>query len=364
MLYVNGRFLTQPLSGVQRFATEMTAALQHQRPGTVAVLGPQGAGDVLAGARAIGKRQGQAWEQLELPPATRDGTLINLGNTAPLRLRNQIVVIHDAGVFATPAAYPLQFRLWYRFAQHVLVWGGAQIVTISQFSRAELARHLGARSDDIAVISEGCDHMHAIVADRSILAQVPPGRFVLVVGNLAAHKNLAGLSALAARLAARNIALVVTGGLATGAFRSVSKTPLPQPACYVGRVSDGSLKALYEAAICLVFPSHYEGFGLPAIEAMACGCPVAAANIPALQEICGSAAIYFDPQLPQDIADTVCRLVDDAPAQATRGAAGRSHSRAFTWSRAATQLAAIADSVSDRATRRVRPTRPGGTPAP
>nr|WP_321983140.1 glycosyltransferase family 1 protein [uncultured Lichenicoccus sp.] len=343
-LFVNGRFLKQPLSGVQRFATEMTAALTRLNPDRVVVLAPVGVEqDGVAGLRVVGKRQGQIWEQLELPAHAKPGVLINLGNTGPLRNRPQLVVIHDAGVFSTPEAYSWKFRAWYRFAHRRLVRGRSRIVTVSDFARDEICRNLHVGRDEVEVISEGADHMHAIQADPPILRTLPPGRFVLVVGNLAAHKNLSALSDLARMLAARKVSLVITGGLATGAFQQASRQDLPQPACYLGRVSDGELKALYQAAACLVFPSRYEGFGLPALEAMAVGCPVAASRIPALQEACGDAAHYFDPSSPQDIAREVGTLLDDHELEQRLRGAALQRAQPFTWTRAATQLVAVAE---------------------
>jgi glycosyltransferase involved in cell wall biosynthesis len=340
-LFVNGRFFSQPLSGVQRFATEMTHALRRQCADQVVVLGPAAARRGGAFVRTVGRREGQFWEQFELPRHTASGTLVNLGNTAPLLLSSQIVVIHDAGVFATPAAYSHRFRLWYKFAQRRFVRGGSCVVAVSEFGRRELVRYLGARAESVGVVSEGADHMSAIVADRGVLDRVPPGRFVLAVGNLAAHKNLSALSELAARLAARGETIVITGGLAAGAFQRARADQLPRPACYVGRVSDGELKALYEAAACLVFPSRYEGFGLPAVEAMACGCPVVASRIPGLEETCGDAAIYVDPDAPADIAAQVCALLDDPAREAAMREKARSRARGFTWERAARELTAI-----------------------
>ncbi len=340
-LFVNGRFFSQPLSGVQRFATEMTHALRRQCTDQVVVLGPaasSGGGDFV---RSVGRRGGQFWEQFELPRHTTSGMLVNLGNTAPLLLSSQVVVIHDAGVFATPEAYSRKFRLWYKFAQQRYVHGGSCIVAVSEFGRRELVRYLGARPEDVGVVSEGADHMRAIMADRGIIDRLPPGRFVLAVGNLAAHKNLASLTCLASRLAARGETLVVTGGLAAGAFKHVRTDWLPQPACYVGRVSDGELKALYEAAACLVFPSRYEGFGLPAVEAMACGCPVVASRIVGLEETCGDAAIYVDPGSPTDIAARVCALLDDPAQEAAMREKALSRASVFTWERAAHELTAI-----------------------
>ena len=342
-LFVNGRFFSQPLSGVQRFATEITNALRLIYPDRVVVLGPAGSRIATSFVRGVGRGKGQFWEQFELPQHVAPGMLVNLGNTAPLRLASQVLVIHDAGVFATPDAYSLQFRLWYKFIQRRLVHGDACVVTVSEFSRGELVRYLGAKAERVGVISEGADHMASITADNSILARIPPGRFVLTVGNLAAHKNLGSLAELAKRLAGRGETLVVTGGLTAGAFRQARPEMLPQPACYVGRVSDGELKALYENAACLVFPSRYEGFGLPAVEAMACGCPVVASRIPGLEETCADAAIYIDPNSPSDISMQVCRLLDTPSLEGMMRDKAKSRASSFRWERAARQLADIAD---------------------
>ncbi|MDD4936953.1 MAG: glycosyltransferase family 1 protein [Acidiphilium sp.] len=283
---------------------------------------------------------GQAWEQWDLPGAARDGLLINPGNTAPLRGRRQVVVIHDAGVFSTPEAYSWKFRLWYKTMQGLLVRFGTQVVTVSEFSRAEILRHLRAAPGQVAVMPEGADHIGRITAQADILAVhgLERGGFVLVVGTLAAHKNMRALGTLAQCLAQRGVPLVIVGSLGGNAFRSGGAADLPQPAHYIGRVSDAQLKALYQAAACFVFPSRYEGFGLPAVEAMASGCPVVAADIPALRETCGDAALYCDPLSPEDIARRVLLLLDDTAQQTQRRAAGLEHTRAMTWHRAAETL--------------------------
>jgi glycosyltransferase involved in cell wall biosynthesis len=335
-LYINGRFRAQKLSGVQRFATEITAALQAVDADRVVVLAPRG---------SPGRWRAQLWEQMELPAQVAGGVLINLGNMAPVRVRRQLVVLHDAGVFATPQAYSWQLRLWYKHVHRQLAGRAARIVTVSAFARDELSRTLGVPAGAIAVISEGADHMAGITADPAILRKLPTDGFVLAVGNLAAHKNLSALGTLAAALAARAMSLVITGGLAAGPFRHGSA--LPQPACYLGRVSDAELKALYQAARCLVFPSLYEGFGLPAIEAMTCSCPVAASRIPAIQETCADAALYFDPASSTDIAGQVSRLIDNAALRQSLRQAGLARATGFTWARAAAQLAAIADSIPE-----------------
>ena len=352
-IYVNGRFLAQPLSGVQRFAIETTAALGRScvaagtpRP-IVLTPQPQPGGAVqsqdLAKAgidlRVVGRLRGQVWEQIELPLYARDGVLLNLGNTASLRCHNQAVVIHDAGIYRSPETYSWRFKTWYRLMQSLLVRGRTKIITVSEFSRSEIVHFLGAKPGDIGLVTEGADHMQRIITDDTVLTRhnLKAGKFVVAVGNMAAHKNLRGLSQTAESLAVRGYDLVITGGLDTTVFNQ-RVDALPKPAKYVGRVSDGELRALYEAAAVFVFPSFYEGFGLPAVEAMTCRCLVVAADIPALREICSDAAIYCDPANPDDIALKVCSLLDHQVIQEQLHSAMRSRVAQYTWDATATGI--------------------------
>jgi glycosyltransferase involved in cell wall biosynthesis len=342
-VYINGRFATQTLSGVQRFATELTRALQHLQVEEVRILVPPHGASAYPGAHEVGRMRGQVWEQWDLPRHAADGLLINLGNTAPLRARRQILVIHDTGVFSTPEAYSRKFRLWYKAMQTAHVKLGTPIVTVSEFSRGEIMRHLHARPGQVVVMPEGADHVSRIVAEQDILAKhgLEMGRFVLAVGTLAAHKNLPALGSLAKRLALRDVPLIIVGSLGGLAFQNNGTSGLPQPARYIGRVSDGQLKALYQAAACFVFPSRYEGFGLPVVEAMASFCPVVAADIPALREVGGDAVLFCNPMLPEDIADRVCQILDDQQLQTTLRSAGLERTRGMTWNRAAQVLQEI-----------------------
>ncbi len=355
-LYVNGRFLHQPLSGVQRFALEITAALGRIWPGpTPVLLVPRGARVEGApiGTRTVGTRQGAAWEQLDLPRHAADGFLLNLGNTAPLLVKRQAVVIHDTGAFSTPEAYSPAFLMYYRFLHRLLVRTNTRILTVSEASRQDILHHLGTPRHEIGLISEGADHLDRITAEPAALNRhaLEPGKFVLAVGNLAAHKNLSSLTELAQRLERRRIPLVVTGQVDTKVFNT-KHTSLPEPARYVGRVNDGELKALYQTAACFVSPSRYEGFGLPAAEAMACGCPVVVSAIPALKEICGNAAVFVDPLSPGNIAQGVERLLDDPALHERLRHDGLLQAANFTWQKAATALvASLLPAFSDTAPR-------------
>ncbi|MBB2200103.1 glycosyltransferase family 4 protein [Gluconacetobacter tumulisoli] len=350
-IYVNGRFMTQRLSGVQRFAREITRKMRQIAAHTPAsmprILVPSGnltQPEADLPAIHCGRLHGQLWEQVELPRHVDDGILVNLGNTAPLLGRPQIVVVHDAGIFSYPTAYSTKFRLWNMALLHGLRRTATHFVTVSEFSRRELQARLHLPHHRVSVITEGADHILSTPPDMSILERhhIIPGRFVLAVGNLAPHKNLQGLSKLARSLAARGIDLVVTGGLNATVFsESDTASSLPVPAKYIGRVNDTELRALYQAALCFVFPSFYEGFGLPPIEAMACECPVAVSAIPSLQEVCGLAATYFDPASQDDIDRAVLHVIDNPALRAHLRSAGRSHAASFTWEHAARQLMGV-----------------------
>ncbi len=334
---INARFLAQPMTGVQRFAREMAVAMGRlgDRP---RLLGPADA-RLPDEWKAEGWRlethvsaKGQGWEQLVLPRAAGSTMLVNLANTAPLLRRRQLLVIHDAGVFATPEAYSWRFRAWYRLLHRELARRGMAIATVSEFSRGEIERHLGVPRERVAVLGEGAEH---ILREHTVPPPLPPGSYALAVGTPAAHKNLRVLGATAAMLRARGLDLVAAGGVAGGVFGEASWPGSIRP---LGRVDDAMLATLYRGATCLVFPSRYEGFGLPAIEAMACGCPVVAAAIPALREVCAEAALFVPPDDAQGFSEAVSHLLDEPGQAAALREAGFARARRFTWQAAAERL--------------------------
>jgi glycosyltransferase involved in cell wall biosynthesis len=354
-LVLNGRFLTQGVTGVQRFATEIARAADSLAgegawPAGTRVIAPSGLEGPspfrhLALERSPDGLKGQAWEQGALPRAARGAMLVSLGNTAPLLAgRRQAVVIHDAGVFDTPESYSLAFRAWYRALHHALARLGARLLTVSEFSRGRIAHHLGLAPERIGVVPEGGEHILRAPADSTVLARrgLMPGRYALVVGTQAAHKNLAALGEAAWMLAERGMVLAVAGGGAGtgGLFRAGHGASGGARA--LGRVSDSELRALYESAACLVFPSRYEGFGLPPLEAMACGCPVLAAPSGAVPEVCGDAALWFETAegTARKLTAALTRLLEEPGLPDRLREAGLARAAAFTWRRAAQALLA------------------------
>ena len=348
-LALNGRFLTQGLTGVQRFASELTAAMDTlagaARWPATRVLMPRVA--VRSGAtfdhleaKSVGRISGHGWEQFELPWHARGRFLLSLGNTAPvLAGRCQAVVIHDAGVFDTPESYSPQFRAWYRTLHATLARTGATLITVSEFSRGRIAARLGIEPGRVSVIPEGGEHILRVPADLGALSRhgLTAGRYALAVGTRAAHKNLDVLGDAAALLASRGLTLAAVGAVNPAVFRPAAERRGPG-AVALGRVSDAELRALYEGALCLVFPSRYEGFGLPPLEAMVCGCPVLATRSGAVPEVCGEAALYFDAAEPSSLTQALRRLLEEAGLPAELRRRGLARAAAYSWRRAAEVL--------------------------
>ncbi len=361
-VFLNGRFLSQQLTGVQRFSAEVMAAIDRlvaagEWPDTT-VLAPRAvsapAGCPRLKLREVGRLHGHLWEQTELAAAVRGGLLVSLGNTAPvLAGRRQVVVVHDAGIFDTPDSYSLRFRAWYKAVLRGLAGCGARIVTVSDFSRRRIAARLGVAAEQIAVMREGAEHVLRTAADPAVLHRhgLAAGQFALVVGSRVAHKNLGVLLDGAALLARRGAAVAVAGGVDRDVFRAVAGAGVGAGAAggvgagggagvrLLGRVSDAELRALYENAACLLFPSRYEGFGLPPVEAMACGCPVLAARGGAVEEICTDHALYFDGTDPASVAAALTRLLDTPGLAGELRRRGRAHAATLTWLAAARVLA-------------------------
>jgi glycosyltransferase involved in cell wall biosynthesis len=346
---INGRFLTQPITGVQRFAEEVVKALdlliaggEIRPPGKVSVLAPANVLRVpkfTAIEMSIrGQLKGHAWEQLELPWLAGGALIVNLCQVAPALRRRQLVVMHDASVYAVPWAFSRKFRAWYRVLMPLIARRSEKLATVSRFSRMELARYIKVAAERFAVIDESGDHILSAAPDRSVLTRhgLTARKFVLAVSSLNPNKNFAGLVQAFEFLSDGDFDIVVAGGSAPRVFGSALN--LPASVKHIGYVSDGELRALYEAAACFVYPSFYEGFGLPPLEAMRCGCPVIASHAASMPEICAGGALYCDPHSPQDIADKISGLMGNTGLQDELRSKGLARAAEFSWERCARSL--------------------------
>jgi glycosyltransferase involved in cell wall biosynthesis len=315
---IDARAAVRPeLGGVERWARELAKRLPARAPGRYAVAAPP---------PALAHRAGHAWEQAWLPFAARRAQwLLCPANLAPLAARNVAVVIHDAAALREPSWYSPLYVRWQRFALPRIARRARLVITVSEFSRRELRELLGV---DAVVVPGGVGEQFTPSAPLSLPVERP---YVLTVASRTARKNLGALEECAQRLQSNGIDLLAVGG-DRPQFRAEAGAGSAIRA--LGHVADEHLPGLYAGALCFVLPSLYEGFGLPCLEAMACGTPVVAAAAGALPETCGGAALFADPHDPAAIAEAVERACGDAQL----AAAGLARAAGFPWELAVSRI--------------------------
>jgi glycosyltransferase involved in cell wall biosynthesis len=379
-IFINGRFLEQRVTGVQRFAFEVLSALDElldaepaSTPCSIVVLAPHGARPVALRricVRHVGPLHGHAWEQCTLPAVTRGAPLLGFGPTGPLAQRNQVVTIHDAAVRAVPASYGKRFRALYEVLLPALVRRSEVVMTVSEFSKSELIRHFAARPGQLRVTGEGWEHILRVEPDPRILTKhgLERHKYLLAVSSITPSKNFAVIARALARLPRDSGVQVAVAGAVDPRMFADARVPRREAMRWLGYVTDGELRALYANAAAFVFPSLYEGFGLPPLEAMALDCPVLASNAAALPEVCGDAALYFSPSDEVALAVLMARMTSDEAVREGLIGRGRQRLLSYGWKRAASvylslirdwKVQASSKAVGARVRPKVRPPRFG-----
>jgi glycosyltransferase involved in cell wall biosynthesis len=201
-------------------------------------------------------------------------------------------------------------------------------------------------------IHDGYEHVLEWKADFSAIARLDlPRPFVLLIGSKAPHKNFAIIYSIAPDLGAKGIYVVAAGAEDTNVYARDHVERLPPNVKHLGRVDDNDLAFLYQNALCLAFPSRAEGFGLPALEAMALGCPVVSSNAASLPEVCGDAALYAPPNNPTAWLDAIGQIAGEPRLRRRLADAGRKRAVAFSWRRGAVKYLELMRSPESPAAR-------------
>ena len=315
---------------MERWARELATRLPALRPGAYDVIKPR---------PRLAHRAGHAWEQIVLPlRAARAPALLCPANLAPLAFPRNVVVIHDAAALRHPEWYSPAYAAWQRRVLPALARRALHVVTVSEFSRDELADLLGLAPARVSVVAGGVDpaftpHADAAAARVALGLERP---YVLCVASQTARKNLGALVPAARRLARDGVEVVVAGGHRPQFAREAGLDALR----HLGAVPDALLPGLYAGAEAFALPSLYEGFGLPVLEAMACGLPVIAAGVTALPDTAGGAARLAPPE-GEAFADAIHDVLGSPAAQARLREAARARAAGFTWDRTAREVDAL-----------------------
>ncbi|RDU37556.1 glycosyltransferase family 1 protein [Neobacillus piezotolerans] len=360
VIYINGRFLTQTITGVQRYALEIVKIID--RFISKGIIDKEKYEFILLIQRRnqhslelnniqiqkIGNLKGQLWEQLELPFFSSGYLLVNLCNTAPVLKTNQVLTIHDAAASANKENFSLFFRIWYQLLHRILPFRTKRILTVSNFSKNELLKYYPIQKDKMNVVYLGIEHMNDVQLDNKILCQYDllSTKYILAVSSINPNKNFNGIIEALKYIKSEEVQIVIVGHRDNPIYKEADIPPSTKIK-FVGYVTDEELKALYKNASCFVFPSFYEGFGLPPLEAMSSGCPVIASNRASLPEVLGDSALFCDPENPRDIAEKIEILLNNHNIRAVYQQRGLEKSRQYSWERCGKELIEVITEVID-----------------
>jgi glycosyltransferase involved in cell wall biosynthesis len=298
------------------------------------------------------------WMQTSLPRALAQARvdICHFTNSlAPLwQPAPGVVVIHDASIFLLPHLHPVLRRVGRSSLVPAVARRSRAVVTVSETARADLVEVLRIPPEKVHVVYGAAPPEFGPVRDRSVLAAVRekyalPDGFVLSVGTLEPRKNLARLVRAHGRLRRDGFPheLVFVGPRGWH-MRELEEEATAQPngVRMLGYVPTEDLPPLYSLASAFAYPSIYEGFGLPAVEAMACGAPVIAGNRGALPEVCGDAALLVDPTSEAGLTDGLRQLLDDQALEQRLRARGFERAGKFSWARSAERMVRVYETVA------------------
>lgn len=373
--------------GLNRYTGEIVAALTVRRPESVVYatsatlvrryaakarrVRPQS----LARSDFGGNLSRLLWHQTALPRRLKqDGAGIFYspvpeGMIAPAC--PQVITIHDLLPLRFPEMYP-RLRYYFRHVLPRIARASTAVIAVSETTRDEVRRCFGALDTPVYVVhgAYASDAFSATTASRERAEEARRkhrlGEYLLAVGETRPYKNTRRLLAAFARLSRDDLELAIVGKgskMDPDLVRLPRELGVEQRVRFLGHVPDHDLAALYGGAAAFVFPSLYEGFGIPPLEAMACGCPVICSRAASLPEVCGDAAEYVDPLDVGSIAAGISRVLTDASLRRSLQGKGRERVRGFSYERAAVQITTIlAEAAEATAAQRQRPLRESAPP--
>ena len=327
---INGNFLCRNLTGIERFAWEICARLDALLVSSddISLFVPANAKSVPDYARIKIIKSDTAlksfplWDIVVFAKAcrTHGAIALDFSNTAPLGKTCGAAFIHDIYAKDFPNDFT-SFRdklvaAYCRFHYRNICKNARLVCTVSHFSKKQIMDYYGVPEGKISIIYSGSNHMNTIQADESVfekLGGLKKGEFYFTLGSLSLRKNLQWIMKHAELY--RNELFVISGTMLKNVIpNELEKIKLLKNIILAGYLSDGQVKALMEKCKAFVFPSYFEGFGLPPLEALSCGAPVIISNAASLPEIYGDCAHYIDPSTPDVDLDALLAKPVSSPA--------------------------------------------------
>lgn len=254
-----------------------------------------------------------------------------------------VFTLHDLIHIHFPAESSLTKQLYYRLVVRPAVHRAYRVLTVSQYTQQAILEWAGLPVEQVVVVGNGVGPPFYPEGPH----HAPGYPYLLYAGNRKPHKNLGRLlQALARSGLQKDVRLLLTGVPEAALDQQIRALKLHERVGYTGHLTDAALAAHYRGALALVCPSLYEGFGLPPLEAMACGTPVVTSDLTALPEVVGDAAVLVDPYSVEAIAWGIQCVVEDSALRQALSHKGRTRAQQFTWERTAARVWQVLQEVA------------------
>ncbi|MBW2059619.1 MAG: glycosyltransferase family 4 protein, partial [Deltaproteobacteria bacterium] len=268
-----------------------------------------------------------------------------------LSAKRMVITLHDLSFFRYPHVFPPSLRVWKRIMARFSVWKAQLVICVSRFTANEAAAILKTRQEKLRVIPLGVKELNRPFLRKVAEGEKPDTPYLLYVGTLEPRKNLIRLVKATALLWEQGLKypLIMAGRkgwLYQGLFDLIDSLGLGDHVRFLGHVSQDGLSSLYRNAEVFVYPSVYEGFGLPPLEAMSCGTPVVVSNRSSLPEVCGDAACYVDPFDEGDMARGILSVLQDDNLRRILVEKGFERVKLFSWENAARETIRVYEEVA------------------
>lgn len=348
MIVVNARFLTQQITGVQRYAIEISLRLKERLKDKVMFVTPN---DIIQenyaqqlDVKVIGKHHGHIWEQLDLPRfLNRNGKplLLCLCNTAPLCYKNKVVTVHDVAFYVFPQTFSKSFLYFYKFMIPLIMRTAKQVITVSEFSKQEIIKYCRIPSCKISIVNSAVCGNFEHTEDSELRNE----NYFLAVSSMNYRKNFFAVLKAFKNLEKINDSakLFIIGDLSNRSFKAIDleEYKSDKRIRFLGRVSDDDLVRYYSNSVAFIFPSLYEGFGLPPLEAQQCHCPVICSNVSSLPEVVKDSAILCSPNDIKALAEDMEKLYEDNSLRKVLVNKGVENSKRYSWDKNAKEIVSI-----------------------
>jgi len=291
------------------------------------------------------------WEQISLPrylKSVGSPLLISFSGCGPLNYNNQIITIHDVSHERYPEWFSKNYNRYYGFMFPRIGKKAHAVLTVSEFSKQEIIDVLKISPDKIFVINSNVP-FHNKPTEEEVLNYKRPEnieKYILTVSSMDPRKNFIRLVEAFNKIEDKTIKLYIIG-MQFKAFNTPDLQKLiSKNVILPGYIDDDALQKMYQNALFSVYPSLYEGFGLPPLESMTFGCPVIDSDIPALREVSGDAVLYTNPYDIEDMTEKMNLMASDAELRHSLIVKGLEQIKKYSWDRSAKEVLALAEKYS------------------